>query len=84
MESLVARVTGAALTFVIGELQIVVHGGHELLHHETPDDGRQLAFAPHLPLQDLDVVICPTAKNGSKQRQDTQTKTGVKGPAMEG
>lgn len=61
-ESLVANVTAVALTFVIGELQIVVHGGDKLLHDKTPDNRCQVAFAPHLPFEDLDVVICPRAK----------------------
>ena len=55
-------VTSVALTFVIGELQVVVHGGDKLLHDETPDNRRQVAFAPHLPFEDLDVVICRRAQ----------------------
>lgn len=57
-------VTTLALTFVIGELQVVVHGGNKLLHDETPDDRRQVTFAPHLPPEDLDVVICPRVTEG--------------------
>lgn len=64
MQSLDAMVTTLALTFVIGELQVVVHGGNKLLHDETPDDRSQVAFAPHLPPEDLDVVICPRVKEG--------------------
>ena len=46
------------LTFVISELQIVVHGGHKLLNDETPYDRRQVTFTPHFPVEDLNVVIC--------------------------
>lgn len=70
-ESLVAKVTTVALTFVIGELQIVVHGGNKLLHDKTSDNRRQVAFAPHLPFEDLDIVICPrvkTKKTNKRQR----------------
>lgn len=60
----VAVGTTLALTFVIGKLQVVVHGSHKLLHDKTPDDRCQVVFAPHLPLKDLDVVICPRVKDG--------------------
>lgn len=92
-ESLVAKVTTVALTFVIGELQIVVHGGDKLLHDETPDNRRQVAFAPDLPFEDLDVVICPRVKT-KKQKQTTTRQSNARthrrqhgaetGPAMEG
>lgn len=92
-ESLVAKVTTVTLTFVIGELQIVVHGGDKLLHDETPDNRRQVAFAPHLPFEDLDVVICPRVKTKKKNRPQrvraTRGHTDANrelrsGPAMEG
>ncbi len=50
------------LTFVISKLQIVVHGGHKLLNDETPYDRRQVTFTLHLPVEDLNVVICRGAK----------------------
>lgn len=46
------------LTFVIGKLQIVVHGGHKLVNDKTSDDRCQVTFTPHLPFKDLNVMIC--------------------------
>lgn len=87
-QSLVAVVTTLALTFVIGELQVVVHGGNKLLYDKTPDDRRQVAFAPHLPPKDLDVVICPRVKEGQHSQSNTGTpkrqQRGANRPAMEG
>lgn len=51
------------LTFVISELQIVVHSGHKLLNDETPYDRCQVTFTPHLPVKDLYVVICRGMKS---------------------
>lgn len=72
-ESLVAKITTVALTFVIGELQIVVHGGDKLLHDKTPDNRRQVTFAPHLPFEDLDIVICPRVKTKKNQTTTHQS-----------
>lgn len=85
-ESLVAKVATVALTFVIGELQIVVHGGNKLLHDETPHNRCQVAFAPHLPFKDLDVVICPRVNKhvkATRGRKNTN-KEAFNRPAMEG
>lgn len=57
------------LTFVIGELQIVVHGGHKLLNDETPYDRCQVTFTPHFPVKDLYVVICRGTKSKLCTRQ---------------
>lgn len=38
------------LTFVIGELQVVVHGGHKLLYNKSPYNRCQVTFTPHFPL----------------------------------
>lgn len=85
--SLVAVVTTPALTFVIGELQVVVHGGDKLLYDKTPDDRRQVAFAPHLPPEDLDVVICQSERGTTRQRNTgtrQRQQRGANRPAMEG
>ena len=56
------------LTFVIGELKVVVHGGHKIINDETPDDRRQVTFTPHLPLEDLNVVICREISNNMRNK----------------
>ena len=45
------------LTFVIGKLQIVVHGGHKLLNDEASHDRSQVTFTRHFSVKDLYVVI---------------------------
>lgn len=57
------------LTFVIGELQIVVHGGHKLLNDETPYDRCQVALTRNFPVEDLYEVIC--RGTNSKQKDST-------------
>lgn len=51
------------LTFVIGELQIVVHGGHKLFNDETPHDRCQVTFTLHFPVKDLYEVVCRGTKS---------------------
>lgn len=51
------------LTFVIGELQIVIHGGHKLLDDKTPYDRGQVTFTHDFPVKDLNVVICGGTKS---------------------
>lgn len=66
------------LTFVIGELQIVVHGGHKLLNDETSYDGRQVTFTPHLPVKHLYVVICRGTERKLSARMLEVCSEGVK------
>lgn len=47
----------AALTFIIGKLEVVIHGGDKLLHKEAPDAGSQVFLAFHLTLQHISVEI---------------------------
>lgn len=46
-----------ALTFIIGELKVVVHGGYKLLHKEAPDARRQALLTSDLTAQDICVEI---------------------------
>lgn len=41
------------LTFVVGKLQVVIHGGHKLLHEVAADVGGEIGFAVHLALEGL-------------------------------
>lgn len=46
-----------ALTFVIGKLEVVIHGGYKLLHKEAPDARRQVLLTSDLTAQDIRVEI---------------------------
>lgn len=41
------------LTLVVGKLQVVIHGGHELLHEVATHVGGQVGLTVHLALQGL-------------------------------
>lgn len=41
------------LTLVVGKLQVVIHGGHELLHEKAAHIGGQVGLTVHLALQGL-------------------------------
>lgn len=45
------------LTFIIGELEVVIHGGDELLHEEATDAGRQVLLTFDLTFQHIGVEI---------------------------
>lgn len=47
----------AALTFIIGKLKVVIHGGHKLLHKEAADARRQVLLTPDLTAQNIRVEI---------------------------
>lgn len=51
------RVNKTLLTFVIGKLQVVVHGGYEFLNDKSPYNRCQVTFTTHFPLKDFNVVI---------------------------
>lgn len=44
-------------TFIIGKLEVVIHGGYKLLHKETSNAGRQAILAFYLTLQHISVKI---------------------------
>lgn len=46
------------LTLIIGELEVVIHGGYELLNKEASNAGRQVLFAFHFTFQHICVEIC--------------------------
>lgn len=50
--------SASALTFIIGKLKVVIHGGHKLLHKEAPDARRQALLTPDLTVQNIRVEIC--------------------------
>lgn len=64
------------LTFVIGKLQVVVHGGHKLLDDETSYDRRQVTFTAHFPVEDLYIVICRERIKVIWKKED-RCKTGI-------
>lgn len=45
------------LTFIIRELEVVIHGGDELLHEEATDAGRQVLFTFDFTFQHIRVEI---------------------------
>ena len=47
----------AALTFIVGELEVVIHGGDKLLHEEAANAGRQVLLAGDLTLQRVRVEV---------------------------
>lgn len=55
--SLLKAASWVLLTLVVGELQVVVHGGHKLLNNITADNRCQVALTPGLPLQHFHVVV---------------------------
>lgn len=46
------------LTLVVGKLQVVIHGGHELLHKVAAHIGGQVRLTVHLALQGFCKEIC--------------------------
>lgn len=46
-----------ALTFIIGKLEVVIHGGYKLLHKVAAHAGRQVLLASYLTLQRFHVEI---------------------------
>lgn len=46
-----------ALTFIIGKLKVVIHGGDKLLHEEAPDARRQVLLTSDLAAQNIRVEI---------------------------
>lgn len=46
-----------ALTFIIGKLKVVIHGGYELLHEEAADARRQVPLTSDLTVQNIRVEI---------------------------
>lgn len=50
--------TVTVLTFIIGKLEVVIHGGNKLLHKEASDARCQMLLTFHLTLQHVSVEIC--------------------------
>lgn len=46
-----------ALTFIVGKLKVVIHGGYKLLHKEAPDARRQVLLTSDLAAQNIGVEI---------------------------
>lgn len=46
-----------ALTFIIGKLEVVIHGGYEFLHEEPANAGSQVLLAFHFTFQRVDIEI---------------------------
>lgn len=51
------KVILVVLTLIIGKLEVVIHGGYELLNKETSNAGCQVVFAFHFTFQDISVKI---------------------------
>lgn len=54
------------LTLIVGKLQVVIHGGHELLHEEATHIGGQVSLTVHLALQRFRKEICGVGSSGEK------------------
>lgn len=45
------------LTFIVSELQIMIHGGHKFLHRISSYDGGEVLLTLHFAFQDLHIMI---------------------------